>query len=453
MRHCPNCGEPLNDSDTICKNCGVFLGSYLEKQEKKESKSLIEKEENEPQEETKEKKNKLRWQIPLLFLLLGVLAILIKLVLNKVGAGSDTISSILDITTLISWILIIPTTIIVIIVYKRGKNKKQEKEQTMIPKEEEPKEKKEEQDEIIHILQSNIPHMEQRRMVYVGKNYVKISTKKFSLSALLLNLFYLLYRKRYLLAIAGMFLIALLTLLSRYFSIVRIIIGIVVIIIAIILGLTFNQYYIKVVNKKVKKLQEKNLELNAEEFLKLCKKKGGTNIILAIIIYILFGAALFYINTMKLPSLPKREEKEPVDTVYQEKRALCRSYATSIYESYSNLDREVTYIGCNMDSDAYIMLQTTNNETEEEYIAKYEINENRGELILTETTEEIESLRQKVTDATITEEEQQELMDKEQLEKEFEDFKTSVEDDQTSYQEDSIYVRNYIEININQLKK
>ena len=44
-------------------------------------------------------------------------------------------------------------------------------------------------------------------------------------------------------------------------------------------------------------------------------------------------------------------------------------------------------------------------------------------------------------------------MDKEQLEKEFEDFKTSVEDDQTSYQEDSTYVRNYIEININQLKK
>lgn len=451
MRHCPNCGEPLNDSDTICKNCGVFLGSYLEKQEKKESRTPIENEENEPQEEKPEKKKKLRWQIPLLFLLLGVLAILIKLVLNKVGVGSETISSILDIITLVCWILIIPTTIIVIVVYKRGKNKQQE--QTTIQKEERPKEKKEEQDEIMHILQSNIPRMEQRRMVYVGKNYVKISTKKFSRSALLLNLFYLLYRKRYLLAIAGMFLIALLTLLSRYFSIVRIVIGIVVIIIAIVLGLTFNQYYIKVVNKKVKKLQEKNLELNAEEFLKLCKKKGGTNIILAIIIYILFGAALFYINTMKLPPLPKREEKEPVDTIYQEKRALCRSYATSIYESYSNLDREVTYIGCNMDSDAYIILQTTNNETEEEYIAKYEINENRGELILTETTEEIEALRKKATDLTITEEEQQELMEKEQLEKEFEDFKTSVEDDQTSYQEDSTYVRNYIEININQLKK
>lgn len=451
MRHCPNCGEPLNDSDTICKNCGVFLGSYLEKQEKKESRTPIENEENEPQEEKPEKKKKLRWQIPLLFLLLGVLAILIKLVLNKVGVGSETISSILDIITLVCWILIIPTTIIVIVVYKRGKNKQQE--QTTIQKEERPKEKKEEQDEIMHILQSNIPRMEQRRMVYVGKNYVKISTKKFSQSALLLNLFYLLYRKRYLLAIAGMFLIALLTLLSRYFSIVRIVIGIVVIIIAIVLGLTFNQYYIKVVNKKVKKLQEKNLELNAEEFLKLCKKKGGTNIILAIIIYILFGAALFYINTMKLPPLPKREEKEPVDTIYQEKRALCRSYATSIYESYSNLDREVTYIGCNMDSDAYIILQTTNNETEEEYIAKYEINENRGELILTETTEEIEALRKKATDLTITEEEQQELMEKEQLEKEFEDFKTSVEDDQTSYQEDSTYVRNYIEINIKQLKK
>lgn len=451
MRHCPNCGEPLNDSDTICKNCGVFLGSYLEKQEKKESRTPIENEENEPQEEKPEKKKKLRWQIPLLFLLLGVLAILIKLVLNKVGVGSETISSILDIITLVCWILIIPTTIIVIVVYKRGKNKQQE--QTTIQKEERPKEKKEEQDEIMHILQSNIPRMEQRRMVYVGKNYVKISTKKFSRSALLLNLFYLLYRKRYLLAIAGMFLIALLTLLSRYFSIVRIVIGIVVIIIAIVLGLTFNQYYIKVVNKKVKKLQEKNLELNAEEFLKLCKKKGGTNIILAIIIYILFGAALFYINTMKLPPFPKREEKEPVDTIYQEKRALCRSYATSIYESYSNLDREVTYIGCNMDSDAYIILQTTNNETEEEYIAKYEINENRGELILTETTEEIEALRKKATDLTITEEEQQELMEKEQLEKEFEDFKTSVEDDQTSYQEDSTYVRNYIEININQLKK
>ena len=108
MRHCPNCGEPLNDSDTICKNCGVFLGSYLEKQEKKESRTPIENEENEPQEEKPEKKKKLRWQIPLLFLLLGVLAILIKLVLNKVGVGSETISSILDIITLVCWILIIP---------------------------------------------------------------------------------------------------------------------------------------------------------------------------------------------------------------------------------------------------------------------------------------------------------------------------------------------------------
>src|SRR5699024_10892551 len=112
-----------------------------------------------------------------------------------------------------------------------------------------------------------------------------------------------------------------------------------------------------------------------------------------------------------------------------------------------------TYIGCNMGKDTYIILETTNRKTEEEYIAKYEINEKREELILTDTTEGIETLRQKATEATITEEEQQELMDKEQLEKEFEDFKISAKEDKTAYKEDSSYVRNYIEIKINQLKK
>ena len=452
MRHCPNCGEPLNDSDRICKNCGVFLGNYLETRERKEYIEPIEKEEHVEEEK---KKEKIHWKIPLLFLLLGIVIFLIKLVLKKLDLASNTISSILNIIALGSCFLTIPATIIVIIIYKRRKKKDNEFTSSSTERKQKIKKENKKDNEIMHILQSNISRIEQRRMVYVGKNYVKISTKKFSLPALIFNLFYLLYRKRYLLAISGMSLMALLTLLSRYFPIVRIITGIIAIVISLVLAFTFNQYYIKVVNKKLQKLQKKSQELNSEEFLKLCQRKGGTNIILTILIGLLFTVAIFYINIMKLPPLPakKEPEKPQVDTVYKEKKALCRSYATSIYNSYSKQRRNVTYIGCNMGKDTYIILETTNRKTEEEYIAKYEINEKREELILTDTTEGIETLRQKATEATMTEEEQQELMDKEQLEKEFEDFKTSVEDDQISYQEDSTYVRNYIEINIKQLKK
>ena len=123
MRHCPNCGEPLNDSDRICKNCGVFLGNYLETRERKEYIEPIEKEEHVEEEK---KKEKIHWKIPLLFLLLGIVIFLIKLVLKKLDLASNTISSILNIIALGSCFLTIPATIIIIIIYKRRKKKDNE---------------------------------------------------------------------------------------------------------------------------------------------------------------------------------------------------------------------------------------------------------------------------------------------------------------------------------------
>ena len=76
-----------------------------------------------------------------------------------------------------------------------------------------------------------------------------------------------------------------------------------------------------------------------------------------------------------------------------------------------------------------ILLETSNRKKEETYIARYEINAKKGTLILLETTQEIEELRQKQMSGTLTEEESDSLVQKEALEKELEDFQKNVQED------------------------
>ena len=40
QRTCPNCGEPVTDTDTVCPNCGFYEGREvveIKKEKKKES--------------------------------------------------------------------------------------------------------------------------------------------------------------------------------------------------------------------------------------------------------------------------------------------------------------------------------------------------------------------------------------------------------------------------------
>ena len=161
---------------------------------------------------------------------------------------------------------------------------------------------------------------------------------------------------------------------------------------------------------------------------------------------------MYIIYIAILPDITTTPKEETVDTVYQEKRKLCKLYAQSIYNSYTKEKLAINFIGCNMGEEQTILLETSNPTKEETYIAKYEINEKRGTLNLLETTQELEDLRQKQQAGTLTEEESKTLNQKEALETEFTTFQNNIEEDKTKYEEDSSYVRNYIKINIDSLE-
>ena len=190
MRHCPNCGAPLQDQDRVCMNCGAFVDD-IDAQEGKET-------ENKPKEEMKQKR-KFKWQIPVLFLILGIIFILTGRIITiiKITEEKERLTTIFNTLGIGSLILIIPATILAIILFFVNKTSKK----VMSDKE---------------ILNSNATPAEQRRMAYIGKNYVKMSKRGFSIPAFFFNWIYLIYRKTYLPAILEMIIIIVLAIMSKY---------------------------------------------------------------------------------------------------------------------------------------------------------------------------------------------------------------------------------------------
>lgn len=456
VRKCPNCGEKLQENDRVCRGCGAFLDVEPIDEPMFSDDEFPVKEENDDQdflnipsfneistEEKTKSERKFYWKAPTLFLILGIIFMLSSIIIKSIEKNQKLLIKIFNTSGIVFCILAVIVLIIVIILYIT----KKELHHIMTPRE---------------IIDSNASPAEQRRMAFVGKNYVKLSKKNFSFSAFIFNWYYLLYRKRYLTAAIGITLIIILTILSNSISIFKYIIIIFMVTSSILLGLFFNKQYIKFINKKTKNLKDKNSNLDVETFLKLCQKKGGTSLFSATIIYTLFIITIIILSTLpqtkvKNPNYKDEEEKlnveiKVVDRDYQRRRAQCKNYAKAVYQSYLSKNLEVNYIACNMGKKQYIILRAKEPINQNSYIAKYQINKEKGELRLLNTTLEIDELRQKHQAQTLTEEQIKILTEKETIEREFNSFDDLVEKDKISYKENPTYIRNYIKIDINSLK-
>lgn len=117
---------------------------------------------------------------------------------------------------------------------------------------------------------------------YIGNNYKKIISGKFSIPAFFLTSLYLFYRKQYLagliLAIFQFIIVSVINNLS--------ISSIIIIIIAILLGMFFNKLYIKVAMTNIEKIKAQNSN-NYQNILTKCTLKGGTSISKAILLSLL----------------------------------------------------------------------------------------------------------------------------------------------------------------------
>ena len=460
MRKCPNCGEVLQEHDRVCRNCGAFLDVVTTPEEEPlfEEEDFSKKEEDKEQDfldipsysevsfntEKPKTKSKFYWKPPVLCLILGLIFIATSIIIKTLENNQALLIKAFELAGIISGVLAILSLIVVIVLYAT----KKEFHYIMTPRE---------------IIDSNASPLEQRRMAYVGRNYVKISKKNFSFSAFLLNWYYLLYRKKYLIAGLGMLVTVVLTMISITLPIMKYIIIVITVIVSAVLGVFFNSRYIKFINKKTKLLKEKNSNLDVETFLKLCQRKGGTSLFSSTIIYTLFLIVIILVSNLSIfrtmPRTKSEKEERPdvevkvIDREYQKKKSQCKSYAQAVYQSYSEANLEIEYIGCNMGKEKYVILKTASKDNQNSYIAKYEINLKKEELKLLNTTLNMDTLRQKQQSKNLTSEETNELTEKETIEREFSSFDTKEAEDQKAYKKDETYVRNYIEIDISSLKK
>ena len=148
---------------------------------------------------------------------------------------------------------------------------------------------------------------------YIGKNYEKITTKKFNFAGLIFGAFYMFYRKMFgygtiVLLINSIFLNVIKQLVLNFA--VSLLIGILV-------GIFVNNLYVKFANKKINNIKSKNPSKSFQELKSICSNKGGTSfvsillviiaeIVMAIIITLIM--ALFNISTIlsqiiKIPNL------------------------------------------------------------------------------------------------------------------------------------------------------
>ena len=132
---------------------------------------------------------------------------------------------------------------------------------------------------------------------YIGSNFEKISSGKFSFPAFFLTSLYLYYRKMYLLGLAVQFLaplamIPLIIIVAVFTASLGLgILGFILpfgllLIINIVLGLSFNKFYLRHSVIKVEMLKQKYPN-DEQALLTTCTLKGGTSLFKAILIFLI----------------------------------------------------------------------------------------------------------------------------------------------------------------------
>lgn len=104
---------------------------------------------------------------------------------------------------------------------------------------------------------------------FIGKNYEKITTRKFNIPGFFFGTFYMFYRKMYLYGIL-IFIINLI--IDILFN--NIFVGL---LINLLIALFVNKIYVSFAKNKVNKIKNNNKDKNEEEIEKICKEQGGTS--------------------------------------------------------------------------------------------------------------------------------------------------------------------------------
>lgn len=218
---------------------------------------------------------------------------------------------------------------------RRKREKEQETAPMMIPQDrpmriEKPKEV---------VVEEYIPRDDPAVVAYIGEDYKWIAERPFNIYALLLSWIYFLYRKQYLIGIIGLIVTGV---IYKYFSFI---IVPYIVLSMVGCGLTFNKFYLDLVEKKVEKIKRNAKELDDVEAI--CKRKGGVNVIAALIIFLIFLAVMLssYLNINFQNKVPQYWEETSENT------ANCKSLCREIYTKNQVPDTKIEEMACEVTKD------------------------------------------------------------------------------------------------------
>ena len=162
---------------------------------------------------------------------------------------------------------------------------------------------------------------------YIGEDYKEVARKKINIYAFFLNWMYFLYRKLYIIGIIGLIITGIvLRVFTKYFLYY-------LIVVMILSGLLFNPIYLFVAKKRVLYLKKKSQYDDDFSIEQLCKKKGGVNFVIALIIYALFLIIIFF--SMYRVIFPSKHDKYFKENSVN--KATCTSIIKNIYFTRDSL--------------------------------------------------------------------------------------------------------------------
>ena len=210
---------------------------------------------------------------------------------------------------------------------------------------------------LLHIndkfLSSISPKEEEYLKAYVGVNYEKIKSNSFSFPTFLFGPFYLFYRKEYLLGIIDAIICSVFILQPEYYFLI-----------GLIFGILFRIVYINKARRKIGNILIKYDNLSHDEKIEKCRKKGGTNIILPIILFIIMIFVLC-IQIVKDETTNNLVENKPLteDKTFKEKN-LSYTIPKNFYLGYDGSTTNSAYKNYySTDNYCHILVTTSYNAT------------------------------------------------------------------------------------------
>lgn len=295
--YCNRCGYKLNENDVVCKKCGNIIEQEkigdlnnlyntgvdeLNRNDNKEminqhtkiSNSLVNNysgsETNINPSAIVKKRKKKYWLIPILVFFCSLVALMISIIINAITTANGTgntftkmLCQVLSILFFLGNLSIIPSIVVAIILSNKNSNSNNE----------------------INMNINNFQNSEEKMIAaYIGNNYEKITTKKFNFAAWFFNIGYLFYRKMYIQGIILYLIMGVIIAISN-----ETIFTCIFVFADIVFGFIFKRWYMNNVKKQIKLIRKNNPNSSEEKLIDICKNKGGTNLILSIIILIILS--------------------------------------------------------------------------------------------------------------------------------------------------------------------